>query len=240
MKKTLVGFVRVLQYEIFNPKIAETGVVIKRGPDHCKWFTWNVVGNLAVANPRELALSVAQRWTELQDRSKAPVQPVIATPKPEETLPLIRGYCTYILPPTWVGKLPQPDYMQKLYGVPIYPSFEFQTQTTYRQKVVGIGINGQIAIGEPDKITCMTYLNEIMSTASLLGLPMMTVRESDMGEMDMTEKGQIRSISYPTSSSRQQLSQMEFGGHGCIVAQGFPRSNCRATDSDYKGSRENH
>jgi hypothetical protein len=55
-------------------------------------------------------------------------------------------------------------------------------------------------------------MNEIMCVASLSGLRLYSIRESDMGEVEMTTEGQIRSLSYPGAPSRQRLSQIEFGG----------------------------
>ena len=217
LERDLVGLVRMLQYEVFHPEIANAGSVIKRGREDREGFTWLVVGDLTVADPKELALRISQGWRELEAKSAHVAGAPPAPPEP----PLLRGYCTYVLPPTWFGTLPRLDYSQKLYGVPVLPTMEFQTLSRYRGALLGLGTLGQIGIGEPDKRTCLRYMNEIMSVASLLGLPMMSVHESDLGELEMTGEGQIRSMEYPGSEGRREVSQVEFGGADEATLRGF-------------------
>jgi len=68
LERDLIGLVRMLQFEIFHPEIAGAGTVIKRGPDHCKWFTWNVVGNLNLGRPESVC---PQRFAPLE-RAEGP------------------------------------------------------------------------------------------------------------------------------------------------------------------------
>jgi hypothetical protein len=212
LEHELIGLIRMLQFEIFNPKIGERGVVIKRGPDHCRWFTWHVVGNLMTADPKELALSTSQGWWELSERAKPAPEASIVNVKPEEPAPTLKGYCTYFLPPVWLGTRPQLDYMQKLYGVPVHSVLRLQGLTSYRGRLAGFGTTGLMVIAEPHKATCARYLNEIMCVALLTGLPMQAVSEADIGEIEVTDRGEIRSLAYPVSPARQRLAGIELGG----------------------------
>jgi len=102
--------------------------------------------------------------------------------------------------------------MQKLYGIPVRSNFRLQELSTYKGNLTGLGTTGLIVIAEPDRSTCMTCLNEIMCVASLTGLPMQAVSEPDMGEVEVTGRGEIRSLAYPVSLTRQRFAGIEFEG----------------------------
>ena len=211
LERELIGLIRMLQFEIFNPKVGARGVVLKRGPDHCKWFTWHVVGNLMTAAPAEFAQATSQSWRILPAKNKAAPETVAANTIPQGPVSNLKGHCTYFLPPVWLGTRPRPDYLQKLYGVPIHSDLKLQGLTTYRDKLTGFGTTGLIVIAEPDRAKCMRYLNEILCAASLTGLPMLAVSEPDLGEIEVTNRGEIRNLAYPASPARQRLAGIEFG-----------------------------
>lgn len=206
LENKFLGIARYLKETTFNrPKQ-------KSIPSFAKFmyvgngFFWTVIGNLAQLNPKQFA-------TELMTKAKNDEQSAL-TRKPEPPSastainqpPVIKGYGTFFYPPFWVGELPSPTFRQRFSGFNVYPGTYFNV--SYKGNEVRISVDGYIAIGEQDKIKCMRLLNEIMGSVLLSGIPVLAVRENDVGYASFQiESEHMASMSFPISPFRAKLAE---------------------------------
>jgi hypothetical protein len=80
----------------------------------------------------------------------------------------------------------------------------------YKERELAILQNGVLTMIEPDRVTCLGLLNEIMCTALLIGIPSSAVRERDLSDALFYDNGEVGSYSSGVSKNRLQSIEKEF------------------------------
>jgi hypothetical protein len=143
---------------------------------------WLVIGNLLNFNVKEI---VSDCIKEIVSAAKPPPSPQL------EDKVVLEGFGAYIYPPVWIGEVPQPkSFEEKITGRPLWTYASERVMTTmYRQYPLIVTRDGYLAIGIKEKPKALEFLNEIMSTLLLLGIPTYVIREVDLGEATFGESG---------------------------------------------------
>lgn len=145
---------------------------------------WLVIGNLLDFDSTQIASRYAKA---VLSAAHPPYQPPL---REEKEKLILEGFGTYIYPPIWVGKIPEPkSFKEKIAGQPFWISQKKVIIDAYKNCPIVVTRDGYIAIGEKDKWKAQELLNEIMSTLLLRGIVAQAVREIDLGEATFTETG---------------------------------------------------
>jgi hypothetical protein len=185
--------------------------VVKRAGEKSTSSEWSIFGNLLGQDPVEFAAKtladrialresfVAQGKT---DSAKSSIIPSV----PSATRP---GFLSAFFPPIWLGKPLTFGFREKVDGIYIPPSSK-RLKFVYKRRELTILLNGVLNIIEPERLTCLGLLNEIMCTAHLLGIPSSAVRDQDVAEATFYDNGELGSYSIGLSEQRRQSIQKEF------------------------------
>jgi len=125
-----------------------------------------------------------------------------AVPQPERPLrPHIDGWGTYFYPPVWVGELPKETIREKMTGPRklFRLAWEKALDGEYKGNKVVVNRDGFIVIGVSEKLKALELLNEIMIVALQHGIPVLAIRESELGEATIDPE------------------ELEIGGHGLPI-----------------------
>lgn len=209
LEDIFIGLVNRLRYEVLVPtrNTKETHV----GPKmiYAKGgFYWDISGNLTQLDVKKVVEEIIaqapkqEQFARTQREAPTQTQPVQAE--------IVKGHGTFFYPPVWVGKLPEVSFRQHLFGMQLFPLVEGFT-ASYKGRVVRIMQDGYVALGEPDKAKCVRFLNEIMGTSLLSGLPVFAIRENDIGEVSFRKDSKmIEQIAFPVSPDRARLASYQF------------------------------
>lgn len=163
---------------------------------------WVVVGSLQNLDKKEIIRSfLASIKSSTQVTS-------IALPQEENVI--IQGVGSYIHPPVWIGEPPEPKSLkEKMFDIPLLSrSKNIVLKETYKGIPVVFTKNGYIAVGVTDKLLAQEYINEILAILLLRGILVNAVREADLSEIKITERGgesiswnplNLRSLAYELS-----------------------------------------
>jgi hypothetical protein len=196
------------------PPLARNQInIVKRAAEGEPHFTWSIFGSLVNQHPLELATKTVadpiSQYEEIekQNASKkgdtAPLGPV----EPEPTEP---GFVSAFYPPIWLGDPLTFGFRERLDGVYLPPRSKV-FRSDYKGRPLTIMRNGLLIMIERDQATCLRLLNEIMCTATFLGIPSYAVRDTDLAEATFYKNGDRASYSFPLSEHRRQSVGKEYG-----------------------------
>lgn len=151
---------------------------------HKRDFTWTVYDETTF-DPEKEAIKIVEGAIK-QHIAEKDKKPHIESTKPTTIPEGINGYGSYFYLPVWVNEYPALSFREKIRGT--RASFSFQKKSitdTYRGFTTIIEENGYIGICMEDRQTANRYLNEIMGTGLLFGLPFFSVRDGEMSEFGL-------------------------------------------------------
>jgi hypothetical protein len=108
----------------------------------------------------------------------------------QEDKTILEGFGAYIYPPVWIGEPPKPrTFREKVFEPPIW---KYSTEIIIKDVYKGFPLialrEGYIAIDTKEKAKALEFLNEIVATLLLLGIPVHVIKEADVGEAVFKEK----------------------------------------------------
>ncbi|MCK4482118.1 hypothetical protein KAU55_02755 [Candidatus Bathyarchaeota archaeon] len=192
---TIIGDIRT---HLFN-KPAATSLVGRKMTLISRDFSWGIEGNIAEIDKTKLVDKILEQAKQEVARAKS------KPPAPPPPKPSIKSCITYFYPPIWVGKPPSKTFKEKAHG-----SFIFRTKKAlnleYKGRIVIIGKDGLITIGEEDIPKATRMLNEIMATFLLMDFEASAVRELEVGTATVDSQSlTVASWGIRTDTLRTQL-----------------------------------
>jgi len=144
-------------------------------------FMWQVQ-NFTLVDPKKLVSEILADHArhQISILSKPAEEKPVEQPHEKKAL---HGYGVYLYPPTYVGDYPTYTFREKVWGRWVWPKEACRCK--YKGRDVIIRDNGFLAICEEDSRLVHRYLNEIMATGLLLGLPFYSVRSSEIADVSV-------------------------------------------------------
>lgn len=165
-------------------------------------FVWQALEDVRKKEAKEIAIEIieeAKKSAQVQSQSILPLSPGI------------KGFGTYLYPPIWIGKIPEPSFRKRIFetSMPLFPNKAFDAE--YKGHKIIVNENGFIAIEAGDKSQALGMLNEIMATALILNIPFFAIREIDLDEAEINPKDfRISLPGIPVASPRAALFEEEW------------------------------
>lgn len=179
IERQLIGIIQSMENSIFvKPPDRFKGSaswIFKRD------FLWNIY-YLDKFDPDDVAKQIieqAKRQYEYEKNKEQPTPPKQKISSPES----LKGFGTYFYPPIWITEYPELSFKEKVRGTR-FSSFlnKKSISENYRGITIILEENGYFGICEEKKRLANKYLNEVMGTGLLFGLPFFSVRDGDMSE----------------------------------------------------------
>lgn len=162
-------------------------------------FFWMIYGDITKIDPELIFKEIFGGASDREKDEKSKSNKVQTTRLNKEEL--VSGYSTYLYPPVWIGEKPIFDFKSKVNGIFIFP---IPTHVfVYKSTTLAFSQRGMFFVGNREGKKCITFMNEIIGTALLLGYGLDATTEIDIGEATVTkEKGESRSYTHPESFTR--------------------------------------
>ncbi len=171
-----------------------------------KGFFWMVYGDIVNINPKAIINEIVERTIEDQNNKEETTE--VEDPL-DDVEKIAAGYSTYFYPPVWIGEKPVLDFSSKVNGKVILSVTE---TSAYKGKLVSFDQKGFFFIESTDKFQFLSYMNEIIGTANLLGYNFNAISGPDASETWVTrDKGQTRSQTSPKSITRSWQAELQLG-----------------------------
>jgi hypothetical protein len=151
-------------------------------------FVWEI-WDIGSSNPREMVSDV------VEECSRRPTLPAYT---PEQITPKVKpdnleGFGAYFYPPLFVGQYSKPTFRERLWGRGWWP--KKVCDLNYKGCVVILNEDGYVLVCGADREAVRSYLNEIMGTGLLLGLPAYAVRDMELGHVTINSEHGIVGMS---------------------------------------------
>jgi len=199
---------------------------------HKRDFTWTMYDE-TYFEPEKEAMKIVHgaknQYKYEKNKPKPPVSKDTVKPKTESP-EKYAGFGSYIYLPIWLNEYPELSFREKIRGTRASFYFDKKFMTaSYKGSTVVIEENGYIGICEKERHTANRYLNEIMGTGFLFGLPFFAIRDGDMSgfgfQKDTTRIGSRQII--PRGNILRQFDrgkrywEPDFHPHISIREEGF-------------------
>ena len=145
-------------------------------------FTWICPGDITQLDYKK---NVSNTIKHAKDRVKS--KPVKKT---NDRLEYLEGYGTYLYPPIWLEGTPTLSLKDKILGSRLNVKKSDSLTLSYKGRILIIEKDGFIGIGEKDKDTALTLLNEIMAVSLLYDYDFHYVRENEIGPLSINPETQ--------------------------------------------------
>ena len=118
----------------------------------------------------------------------------------------INGFGAYIFPPVWVDEIPKASLQQRIISDLNILFHQKAVEGTYNKRIFIVTKDGFVVIGIDNKYNALRELNTIMASAIISEIPMLSVKDFELGEVTIdTQKKEITVFSMNLESLRNVL-----------------------------------
>ena len=118
----------------------------------------------------------------------------------------VKGFGAYLYPPVWVDEIPKMHFNQRIWSETSIYLGQTAVKTTYNGNILIITKDGFIAVGIDNKYEALKELNTVMASALISEIPVISIKEFELGEAKIDIKTKtITNFSVGLSSLRNIL-----------------------------------
>jgi len=118
----------------------------------------------------------------------------------------VNGFGAYIFPPVWVDEIPKASFQQRILSGLDILFHQKAVEGNYNKSIFIVTKDGFVALGIHDKYKALRELNTIMASAIISEIPMLSVKDFEVGEVTIDiQKSEISSFSMELGSLRNIL-----------------------------------